>query len=118
MMAPTLATSIRFKIVEIKPDSLPGEGRARWRKEILEKYPGARITAEFPCYTSSLGGTAFDLARGGTNQGRISTRLAFIPLPGGRIEFNLTAPRGKLAEHDFAFANLLTSFHLEPEAAH
>ena|SRR2546421_2809763 len=117
IMAPSLTTSISFKISDAVPPSTPQEILEQWRKAILESYPGAKITAEFPCYTSNVAGTAFDLERSSANKGKVSTRLALIPLPHGRIEFNLTTPKGKLVENYFAFANLLTSFHIEPEAA-
>ena len=117
LMAPSLTTSISFKISDATPGSNPEEILDQWRKAILESYPGAKITAEFPCYTSNVAGTAFDLERSSPNKAKVSTRLALIPLQHGRIEFNLTTPKGKLVENYFAFANLLTSFHIEQEAA-
>src|SRR5713101_4627815 len=96
MMAPSLTTSIRFKLTEASAGSKTGEDLTQWRKAILKNYPGAKITAEFPCYTSNVEGTAFDLEPSSPERVRISTRLAFFPLGQGRLEFNLTAPRGKL----------------------
>ena len=113
IMAPGLTTSICFKFIEAAPGSTPQETLEQWRKAILETYSGAKITAEFPCYTSNVEGTAFDLERSSPNQGKVSTRLALISLGQGRIEFNLTTPKGKLVDNYFAFANLLTSFHIE-----
>ena len=115
MMAQTLTTSIRFKIVEAKPQVSTMPARvAQWRTEILENYPGAKITGEFPCYTSRIEGAAFDLERSAPNKKKIFTRLAFIPLPEGRVEGNLTSTGGKLEDAHIVFGNFLTSFRVEP----
>jgi hypothetical protein len=114
MMARNLTTSISFKIVEA--DSEAG-GRAdtnRWKNVISERFPDAKILGEFPCYTGSGEGTAFDLERKGANKAKVLTRLAFVPMPVGTAEFNLTTPAGKLDELHLAFGNLLTSFRAEP----
>jgi len=113
MMAPSLTTSISFKIVPANAESPGGASLEEWRKAIRERYPGARVVAEFPCYTGSGAGTAFDLERRAAKRLKISTRLAVVPLSGGRVEFNLTTPAGKLDEFHFAFGNLLTSFMAE-----
>ena len=117
MMAPSLTTSIRFKIVPADPESPDDPGTETWRNAILEPYPGARVVGEFPCYTGSGAGTAFDLERTAAERLKISTRLAVIPLAEGRVEFNLTTPAGTLAEYHLAFGNLLTSFTVEPARA-
>jgi hypothetical protein len=115
MMARNLTTSISFKIVETGSEARADTNQ--WRNAISEKYPDAKILAEFPCYTGSGGGTAFDLERKAANKSRLLTRLAFVPIPGGTVEFNLTAPAGKLDELHLAFGNLLTSFRVEPARA-
>ena len=114
MMARNLTTSISFKIVEAGSEAGGAASTNRWRNAISEKYPDAKILAEFPCYTGSGGGTAFDLERKAANKSKVLTRLAFVPIPGGTVEFNLTAPAGKLDELHLAFGNLLTSFRVEP----
>jgi hypothetical protein len=117
MMARNLITSIRFKIVEDAPEAT-AEGRmAQWRQSVLEKHPDSKITAEFRCYTSKVEGTALDLERIGPNDTKISTRLAYIPLSAGRVEFDLTTTGGNLADARLAFGNLLTSFRIEPPVA-
>jgi len=116
MMAPTLTTSISFKILPANSDSSVGTDLEEWRKAILKQYPGARMVAESPCHTGTGAGTAFDLERTAANRLKISTRLAVVPMSGGRIEFNLTTPAGKLEEFHLAFGNLLTSFTVEAAA--
>jgi len=117
MMARNLITSIRFKIVEANPEASKEARVAQWREAVLEKYPDGKITAEFPCYTSKVEGTALDLERISANKTKVFTRLAFIPLPEGRAEFDLTTTSVDLVDTRLAFGNFLTSFRVEPPAA-
>ena len=116
IMARDLITSIRFKIVEATPEAAKEARVAQWRQAMLEKYPDGNITAEFTCYTSKIEGTALDLDRIAPNKTKIFTRLAFISLQDGRVEFDLTTTSGNLADMRLAFGNFLTSFRVEPPA--
>jgi hypothetical protein len=116
MMARNLITSIRFKIVEAAPETTKEARVAQWRQTAQENHPDGKITAEFPCYTSKVEGTALDLERIAPNKTKVFTRLAFIPLPDGRVEFDLTTTGGDLANTRLAFGNFLTSFRVEPPA--
>lgn len=113
MMARSLTTSIRFKIVQDTPEPAMEARVARWREAASENYPDGKITAEFPCYTSKVAGVAFDLERVAPNKTKIFSRLAFIPLSDGRVEFELTTTSSELADTRLAFGNLLTSFRIE-----
>jgi hypothetical protein len=113
MMARDLITSIRFRVVETAPEPTTEARVARWRQAASEAYPDARITAEFPCYTSKVAGTALDLERVGPNKTKIFTRLAFVPLADGRVEFELTTTSSELGDTRLAFGNFLTSFRIE-----
>jgi len=117
MMARNLITSIRFKIVEAEPEATKEAQVAQWRQTVLENHPDGKITAEFPCYTGKVEGTALDLERITPNKTKVFTRLAFISLPEGRVEFNLTTTAGNLADTRLAFGRFLTSFRVEPPAA-
>ena len=117
MMARNLITSIRFKIVEAEPEATKEARVAQWRQAVLDKHPDGKITAEFPCYTGKVEGTALDLERIAANKTKVFTRLAFIPLPGGRVEFDLTTTSGNLADTRLAFGNFLTSFRVESATA-
>ena len=117
MMARNLITSIRFKIVEGTAETTTEARAAQWRQSVLEKHPDGKITAESPCYSSKLEGVALDLERLAPNKAKVFTRLAFLPLPEGRIEFDLTTTAGNLTETRQAFGNFLTSFRVEPPAA-
>jgi hypothetical protein len=80
----------------------------------LEAHPNAKILGEFDCFTSNAAGRALDLERLTAVKSKQLSRLAFVPLPGGRVEFRLTAPSEKFRQQRFAFGNLLTSFRAEP----
>lgn len=114
MMARNLITSIRFKIIQDTPEATMEARVARWRQTMSETYPDGRVTAEFPCYTSKVAGVAMDLERMAPNKTKVFTRLAFIPLADGRVEFELTTTSGELADTHVAFGNFLTSFRIEP----
>ena|SRR5436190_1117331 len=117
MMARNLITSIRFKIVEAEPGATKEARVAQWRQTVQQNHPDGNITAEFPCYTGKVEGTALDLERIAPNKTKVFTRLAFIPLPDGRVEFDLTTSSGDLADTRLAFGNFLTSFRVESLAA-
>jgi hypothetical protein len=117
MMARNLITSIRFKIVEAEPGSTKESRIADWRRSVEERHREARITAQFPCYTSRIEGTALDIERTAPNKAKVYSRLAFVPLPDGEVEFDLTTTSGDLAETRLAFGNFLTSFRVEPLSA-
>ena len=113
MMARNLITSIRLRIVQDTLEADREVRMARWREAISENYPDGKITQEFPCYTSKVTGAAFDLERVAANKTKIFTRLAFIPLSDGRVEFELTTTSSELAETRLVLGNLLTSFRIE-----
>jgi len=117
MMARNLITSIRFKIVEAAPEATKEAQTAQWRQTVQDNHPDGKIIEEFPCYTGKVEGTALDLERIAANKTKVFTRLAFIPLPDGRVEFDLTTTGGDLAETRLAFGHFLTSFGVEPLAS-
>jgi hypothetical protein len=113
MMARNLITSIRFKIVDTGPEATMEARMTQWRQSVLERHTDGKIIEEFRCYTSKVEGAALDLERIGPNDKKISTRLACIPIPAGRVEFDLTTTGGNVADARQAFGNLLTSFRIE-----
>lgn len=111
MMSPDRVASIRFKIVSRDSDSLAASESEKFRAQIFQRYPNAKILAEFPCYTADAQGTAFDLEEALPNKSKVSHRLAFLPLSGKSLEFDLSVTTAKFGLFDFTFSNLLTSFH-------
>lgn len=109
-----LGVGIHFKFVSdrfqtdqpLQPETL--------RTQVLQRFSGGKIANEFACFTSGREGLAFDVEYTGAKKVRMLTRLAFIPFPGGLVEFNLTATEKQFESNQLALGNLLTSFHIEP----
>jgi hypothetical protein len=85
----------------------------RWRQWIQENQPEVRLLAEQPCYAREMKGWAFDGEHITARNIKLRHRWAFISGDQVHIEFHLTCPGAAFKEHEFAFGNLLTSFHWE-----
>jgi hypothetical protein len=87
------------------------------RQTIAMEFPGVKITAEFPCYTSGVSGLAFDSERTVNDQFHVIERIAFVPVLGGIVQFNLTAPRDQFPAKQIEFSRFLNSFRSEKLAS-
>jgi hypothetical protein len=85
------------------------------RERVLVRYPGARITSEFKCYTAGHDGLAFDFLRTVDSSLKAAYRLAFVPFDGGVVEFEMKASKAKFQKHQRAFGLLLNSFQISRE---
>jgi hypothetical protein len=104
---------ICFKIVMDGIAAKEKQDLDKWRKEVLRRYPDAKIVSESSCYSGDGEGICFEFHHIASNKSQMSTRLAFVPFTEGTIEFLLNAPRESSEDYTFTFANLLTSFHSE-----
>src|SRR5439155_4467710 len=86
-----LRAGIRIKIVLEENGGKPELKAGQLRQKVLERYPGAKITHEFRCYTSGEAGLAFDIERLVEEKTAVSGRIAFVAFDGGTVEFELTA---------------------------
>ncbi|MBU6399188.1 MAG: hypothetical protein KGS61_02630 [Verrucomicrobia bacterium] len=91
------------------PDPLD---RGALRRRVLGQFPGARIRAECDCYASDGSGPAFDLEETRANRPKWVRRLAFVPFPGGVLEFSLFAGPSEFDRFLESFGELLTSFRV------
>ena len=112
-----LRAGISFKIVLGENGGKPELKAELLRQKVLERYPGAKITHEFRCYTSGEEGLAFDIERLVEEKIAVSSRIAFVAFDGGTIEFELTASTKTFANYHLAFGRLLSSFRIGPAAA-
>lgn len=92
----------------LKPDSL--------RQLLLARYKDARIVDEFTASIESMSGPAFEV-EWVNDLTLISTRVAFIPYPGGHLEVTLQAPTKKIRAYDQSLFQLLLSFRTSPIGA-
>jgi hypothetical protein len=108
---------IRLKISDDKGDQVAKLQTEQLRQMIATELPGAKITQEFPCYTSGASGQAFDSERTLNDQFPVTTRMAFVPVVGGFVQFNLTAPREQFTALQIDFGRFLNSFRNEKLAS-
>lgn len=114
LLARDLSTSISVRIVT-KTAGAPSEIKSEpLRQLIQERFPKATIVGEFPCFSDSGQGLAFDLVQTVRKNFNTATRLAFIPFSDGVVEFKLTTPQKDFPNYKLALGNLLTSFRIEP----
>jgi hypothetical protein len=82
---------------------------------VEQRFPGARIADEYPCHTPAGTGFTFELdlpAASGT--AKLHTRIAFVQLPVGLVEFQFLCPAAAVRTARFDYNHFLTSFTLEP----
>jgi hypothetical protein len=84
------------------------------RDYIQTKYAGASILEEFSCYTGSQPGIAFQLEQTSTSSKVSLTRLAFVPFPGGWLEFRLTTTADLFPKRVGALTAMVSSFSYTP----
>ena len=112
-----LRAGIRIKIVLEENGGKPELKAEQLRQKVLERYPGAKITHEFRCYTSGEEGLAFDIERLVEEETAVSGRIAFVAFDGGTVEFELTANTKRFPDYHLRFAALLSSFRIGPAAS-
>ena len=108
-----LIASISLKVLPTQVATNAGLHPDQVRQLALDRYPDAKVRGQFTCVVNGGPGEAIDLERVGGNETLVLTRLAYLPVPGGLVEFNLTAPSRKFADYQFTFGNLLTTFRSE-----
>jgi len=94
-----------------RPTSLRPE---ELRQVVLQELPAAKIVEEFTCHTASSSGPAFDLERVVDGKFRRSSRLAYFPFSGGRIEIHLSCPTEQFSQQQVELTGFLNSFQVEP----
>jgi len=112
-----LRAGISFEVVFQEDADIPPLNEQALRQRVLDRYPEAKITNEFRCYTSGAEGTAFDIERLVEHQTPVSSRIAFVRFAGGTVEFELTTDTARFADYHLAFGRLLSSFRIEPAPA-
>jgi hypothetical protein len=83
------------------------------RQVVLQELPAARITEEFSCPSGSAPGLAFDAERRMASEVSVLSRMAFLPVPGGRAEVLLSTPRERFAQRQAEFTGFLNSFQVQ-----
>jgi hypothetical protein len=93
---------------DLKPESV--------RQLLVSRYKDARVVDEFNASIESMSGPAFEIEWTGS-VGKMSTRAAFIPYPGGHFEVTVQAPTPEFRSYDQALFQLLMSVRTSPIGA-
>ena len=99
-------TSIAIEFLSPKPDAPEAKSTL-----IKTRFPDAAIADSFDCNTGLGPSTACDLRRktaGGDL--RLTSRVIYVLTHAVAIEFTLTGPTAKFADHTTAFASVVNSF--------
>jgi hypothetical protein len=106
-------SSIRLKISAGGDDQSPKLRPEELREMVAQEIANAKINEEFPCFTSGASGLALDCEHVVKQQFAMSSRVALVPIPGGRVQFNLTSPRDQFTKRQIDFSRFLNSFRIE-----
>lgn len=93
---------------DLKPESV--------RQLLVSRYKDAQVVDEFNASIESMSGPAFEIEWTGA-VGKMSTRAAFIPYPGGHFEVTVQAPTPEFRTYDQALFQLLMSVRTSPIGA-
>ncbi len=93
---------------DLKPETV--------RQLLVSRYKEARIVDEFNASIESMSGPAFEI-EWSSAAGKMSTRAAFIPYPGGHFEVTVQAPTPEFRTYDQALFQLLMSIRTSPIGA-
>jgi hypothetical protein len=113
-LSPQNDTCIKFSITWTNKGELVPLKSEFLRDYIQTKYPGAKILEEFPCYTCGQAGIGFQLEQTPASTKKTLTRLAFVPFPGGWLEFRLTTATDLFPKRAPAFSTMVSSFRYTP----
>ncbi len=90
---------------DLKPESV--------RQRVLDRYQNSRIVEEFNASIESMSGPAFEIEWPG-QACKMSSRVAFIPYPGGHIEVTVQSPSAEFRSYDAALFRFLISVRTSP----
>lgn len=84
------------------------------REQALRRFPGSKVTDEFRAAIQGMNGPGFEL-RWTTAEGiPMVGRLAFVPYPGGHLEFEFQTSVEKFPGYQHTLNHLLLSFRTSP----
>lgn len=98
-------TSIAIEFLSPKADEPQAKSTL-----IKTRFPGAAIDDSFDCNTGLGASTAYDLRRKAAGDLRLTSRVIYVFTHAAAIEFTLTGPTAKFADHTTAFASVVNSF--------
>jgi len=104
-------TASIFLVVSVANPALQaGTDPESLRQQVRERFTGARIIEQFPCYTSSHAGRGFDVEWTGGGQVPMTSRVACFATSGRTLEFTLNTMASRFRTFRPVLGALLTSF--------
>jgi hypothetical protein len=101
----TFELTIRGPIAGLRP----GADREALRSQVLTEFRGAKIAAEFPFYTASHNGRAFDVQWLEAGQVEMTARVAYFSTDRGSIECCLRTMQSQVRNFQPVFGGVVTS---------
>ena len=84
------------------------------RARLLTQFKEAKVVDEFSGSVESMSGPAFEVEWRSDAGMKMTTRVAFVPHPGGHIEFVVQAPSTEIRKYDQSLNQLLLSIRSSP----
>ncbi len=107
--------SVSVQVTEVAGGKAPELNPEELRQKLLARHNAAKIVDEFAASAGDLSGSAFEIEWVHAGSGAVlAARVAFIPFPGGLLEFNQIAPKAKIRDYDQALNQVLLSFRHAP----
>ncbi|MEK7675590.1 MAG: hypothetical protein AAB676_07140 [Verrucomicrobiota bacterium] len=103
--------SVTVQVTEVVGGKAPDIQPEELRQRLLARHNAAKIVDEFAASAGDLSGSAFEVEW--IHEGSkavLAARVAFIPFPGGLLEFNQIAPKAKVRDYDQVLNQVLLSF--------
>ena len=112
LLSPDVTASITLSFLpgEAAPAAEPDA--ARVRREVLARFPGARVTAEFRGYTTGTRCRTLDLKRV-VNEQAVASRVAVVAYPHLTVQLNLTTSAERFAAYHQSLGQVMASFRRE-----
>lgn len=109
----SLTASLTAKICETVVDGQADLKPESVRQQVLNRYKNSIIVEEFNASIESMTGPGFEIEWAGQTC-KMSSRVAFIPYPGGHIEVTVQSPTAEFRSYDAALFRFLISVRTSP----
>jgi hypothetical protein len=114
MTHPNRTAAIIMQFVPEPTGKKPELSADKLKEKVLSRFPDGKIMEEFVFHSGAGPAQAFNVDRGTNASNKVTSRCAFLPVEGFWIEFTMTSAAAQTPQLHHSFANLLSSFVLEP----
>jgi CheY-like chemotaxis protein len=93
----------------VNPALTPAVSPDALQKQVLKRFPEAKVVEQFTCSSAGYSGLAFDLTWKAATNVPLMARFASVPCPGGTLEFCLTTSPQEFPNYVPFFGAFLSS---------